>query len=389
MTKFLTYIFVSLFTFTSSVNAGYFIETETVFGLSTSVGMSTDKGETSLHPNGETSLTLKDTGHDREQITRATIGRGNITVGGESNLDLEGLNRDVSVSQEITKDKITGALDGSMTIDNRVFSGEGWRSIIEDHTNLVGNTIKIWDNLGMALNNVKEMMNFNSKDVNKDEKEIFLNKILKDQDISEEKLKELDKELQKYKQYGFAKELVESGAIGRLVLEGVMFLLGYENVDLNPDGTHKVYDDGTGVLTIGYGHVITKMDRETNRFTEKELSHGITEDKARDIFISDLKSPIQSAVNINKTVSEKFSSPLTDKQFSAIVSLVFNIGGGNWADSEAFRELRNSGQVSYDTWLKNVRNRKGEYMPGLENRRTAEYEIYKGGNYEIKQLSNR
>ncbi len=115
---------------------------ETGFGLSTSVGVSTDKGETSFHPNGSTTITMKDKGSEREQITRATIGRGNITVGGESNLDLEGLNRDVSVSQEITKDKITGALDGSMTIDNRVFSGEGWRSIIEDHTNLVGNTIK-------------------------------------------------------------------------------------------------------------------------------------------------------------------------------------------------------------------------------------------------------
>ena len=56
---------------------------ETGFGVSTSVGMSTDKGETSLHPNGETSLTLKDTGHDREQITRATIGAGVIEVGGK------------------------------------------------------------------------------------------------------------------------------------------------------------------------------------------------------------------------------------------------------------------------------------------------------------------
>ena len=118
----MTNLLILLFTFIlSSVNACYYY---------------------SLHPNGETSLTLKDTGHNREQITRATIGRGNITVGGESNLDLEGLNRDVSVSQEIMKDKITGALDGSMTIDNRVFSGEGWRSIIEDHENLVGNTIK-------------------------------------------------------------------------------------------------------------------------------------------------------------------------------------------------------------------------------------------------------
>ncbi|MGN0929306.1 MAG: hypothetical protein ACI4N3_01560 [Alphaproteobacteria bacterium] len=86
---------------------------------------------------------MKDKGSEKEQITHATIGSGNITVGGETNSDLEGLNRDVERAQEITKDKITGALDGSMTIDNRVFSGEGWRSIIEDHTNLVGNTLTV------------------------------------------------------------------------------------------------------------------------------------------------------------------------------------------------------------------------------------------------------
>ena len=333
MTRFLTYIFILLFTFTTTVN-------------------------------GTTSVSLKHTGNDKEQITRATIGKGVIEVAQGS--DLTGLNRDTSKAQEITKDMTTGALDTTANIDNRVFTEEGRADIAKQHENLGENLSQIGKQLQKSYEKLKQQQ---------------LLKLTQNA--------ELDKELQKYKQYGFAKELVESGAIGRLVLEGVMFLLGYENVDLNPDGTHKVYDDGTGVLTIGYGHVITKMDRETNRFTEEELSHGITEDKARDIFISDLKSPIQSAVNINKTVSEKFSSPLTDKQFSAIVSLVFNIGGGNWADSEAFRELRNSGQVSYDTWLKNVRNRKGEYMPGLENRRTAEYEIYKGGNYEIKQLYNR
>ncbi|MGN0929702.1 MAG: hemagglutinin repeat-containing protein [Alphaproteobacteria bacterium] len=116
---------------------------ESGFGFNTSVGVSTDKGKTSLHPNGSTTITMRDKGSEKEQITHATIGSGNITVGGKTNSDLEGLNRDVSKAQEITKDKITGALDGSMTIDNRVFSGEGWRSIIEDHTNLVGNTIKM------------------------------------------------------------------------------------------------------------------------------------------------------------------------------------------------------------------------------------------------------
>ena len=82
---------------------------ETGFGVSTSVGMSTDKGETSFHPNGETSLTLKDTGHNREQITRATIGAGVIEVAQGS--DLTGLNRDTTKAQEITKDMTTGALD--------------------------------------------------------------------------------------------------------------------------------------------------------------------------------------------------------------------------------------------------------------------------------------
>ena len=108
---------------------------ETGFGLSTSVGVSTDKGETSLHPNGETSLTLKDTGHDREQITRATIGAGVIEVGGKvaDDTELSGLNRDTTKAQEITKDITTGTLDATASIDNRVFTSEGRAEIAREH----------------------------------------------------------------------------------------------------------------------------------------------------------------------------------------------------------------------------------------------------------------
>ena len=85
----MTNLLILLFTFiSSSVNACYYYF---------------------LHPNGETSLTLKDTGHDREQITRATIGAGVIEVAQGS--DLTGLNRDISKAQEITKDITTGTLD--------------------------------------------------------------------------------------------------------------------------------------------------------------------------------------------------------------------------------------------------------------------------------------
>ena len=97
---------------------------------------------------------MKDKGSEKEQITHATMGSGNITVGGESNPDLEGLNRDVSVAQEITKDKITGALDGSMTIDNRVFSGEGWNDIIKQHEEIGDNLVKTLKDASVAFVNV-------------------------------------------------------------------------------------------------------------------------------------------------------------------------------------------------------------------------------------------
>ena len=120
---------------------------ETGFGVSTSIGISTNKGETNLHPNGETSLTLKDKGYNKEQITRATIGAGGIIVGGVSNPELDGLNRNVENAQEITKDMITGALDTTANIDNRVFTSEGRADIVKQHENLGENLSQIGNGL--------------------------------------------------------------------------------------------------------------------------------------------------------------------------------------------------------------------------------------------------
>ena len=145
MTKLLTYIFLFLFSFTSSVNACYFIETETGFGVSTSIGISTNKEKTNLHPNGETSLALNDKGYNKEQITHATIGKGVIEVAQGS--DLTGLNRDTSKAQEITKDMTTGTLDTTANIDNRVFTSEGRADIVKQHENLGENLSQIGNGL--------------------------------------------------------------------------------------------------------------------------------------------------------------------------------------------------------------------------------------------------
>ena len=96
-----------------------------------------------MAPNGSTTIGLTHTGQEREQITRATIGLGNITIANNTQSNdselLAGLNRNVDKSQEITKDIITGALDASMTIDNRVFTSDGRSSIANDFKNLGSN----------------------------------------------------------------------------------------------------------------------------------------------------------------------------------------------------------------------------------------------------------
>ncbi|AKL98196.1 hemagglutinin repeat-containing protein [Endomicrobium proavitum] len=132
------------------------------FGLSTSIGTTqSDKGKTNVAPNGSTTLTLKNTGEEKEQKTKATIGNGTIIIGGveQTENDLQGLNRNTETTQETTKDIITGALDASATIDNRALLGfiktevkdkdgkvigytTGYQSIANDFENLPGNAVK-------------------------------------------------------------------------------------------------------------------------------------------------------------------------------------------------------------------------------------------------------
>jgi guanyl-specific ribonuclease Sa len=131
--KFIVFLFLSLF-----LVGG--------FGMNTSLGGSTDKGKASLAPQGSTTISMKDKGSESEQVTRATIGMGNITVGGNElageDPALAGLNRNTDNAQEIARDMITGALDGSVTVDNRIFSPSGWKQIAKQHEDLGENAAK-------------------------------------------------------------------------------------------------------------------------------------------------------------------------------------------------------------------------------------------------------
>ena len=116
----------------------------------------------SYYRRGSTTITLANDSKEKEQVTRATIGNGNIVTGADltltfdvngnlteksggiessNNPELTDLNRNINLAQEITKDQITGALDINTTIDDRLiaaaFGSDAARASIKlDHDDL-------------------------------------------------------------------------------------------------------------------------------------------------------------------------------------------------------------------------------------------------------------
>lgn len=102
--------------------------------------------------NGKTRIVLQDQASEKTGITHATIGQGDIEIADGS--DVSGLNRDVNNMNEIVSDKVTGALDVDLTIDNREFTEEGRKQInkdLEQAGGLVTAAKKMLDNINQEI----------------------------------------------------------------------------------------------------------------------------------------------------------------------------------------------------------------------------------------------
>jgi filamentous hemagglutinin family protein len=97
-----------------------------------------------------TTISATDEGHRMEGKTQATIGKGNVLVGGialDEHADFGDLNRDLDKGQIVTLDQQTGAMNASVTFDNRMFTAAGWKDIKEQHQELGRN----WQLVSTAL----------------------------------------------------------------------------------------------------------------------------------------------------------------------------------------------------------------------------------------------
>lgn len=154
---------------------------------------------------------------------------------------------------------------------------------------------------------------------------------------------------------GFSKVSFSDGLGMQISLAGINHIKGWEGFKAN------VYLDSGGKATIGYGHLILPY----------ESFSTITESEAVSILVKDLSSAENSVNNAVKV-------PLTQNQYDALVSFVFNVGGGAFRRSTLLKKI-NSGELSAakTEFLKWV-NAGGKRVQGLVNRRVADAKLFEG-----------
>lgn len=122
------------------------------------------------------------------------------------------------------------------------------------------------------------------------------------------------------------------------------------------------YQDTGGRWTIGFGHLI----KEGENFDE-----GITQDQGTQLLEQDLQTT-EDSINKNVRVS------LTQDQFDALCSLVYNWGIGHFQRSDLLQKLNSGDYDGALQDLKNVDTVNGRVCNGLVRRRTLEANLWNG-----------
>ena len=124
--------------------------------------------------------------------------------------------------------------------------------------------------------------------------------------------------------------------------------------------SERVYMCAGGKYTIGYGHTRGVEPGDT-----------CTRDQAEEYLRMDV-------VEAEETIEALVKVPLTQNQFDALVSLVYNIGSGNFYDS-TIRKVINckvrDPEEYRRAWMMWVKS-KGEVLKGLVRRREAELKLF-------------
>ncbi len=147
---------------------------------------------------------------------------------------------------------------------------------------------------------------------------------------------------------------------------GLDFIMRHESLRLK---AYKPTPDD--VWTIGYGH--TRGVYQGMLCTSFEAAQWLMDDLV----------PGLACINA------RVMTPLTQPQFDALASLVFNVGYPSFQRSTALSDLNKGDTAGFiDQAFSRERGwtkQNGEILEGLVNRRAAEQRLFVGGVYDVLQ----
>ena len=149
---------------------------------------------------------------------------------------------------------------------------------------------------------------------------------------------------------------------------GLRFIADFEGF------SPRLYNDPGGHCTIGYGHLVHRGRCNGNE--PEDFKRGITREQGLDLLRRDTKVA-------ERAVNQQVQVVLTQYQFDALVSFVFNVGAGAFGGSTLLRRLNQGDYNAVPAELMRWVNSGGTPLPGLVRRRRAEGVLFSRGAYVV------
>jgi len=140
-------------------------------------------------------------------------------------------------------------------------------------------------------------------------------------------------------------------------IEGLALIKKFEGLEL------EAYKCAAGVWTIGYGH--TKDVQEGDVISESHADHMLEVELEE----------FEGYINDNVT------APLSQNQFDALVSWVYNLGPANLKASTMLKVLNSGDYEGVPAQIKRWNKAGGKVLEGLIRRREAEALLFVGRDW--------
>ena len=154
-------------------------------------------------------------------------------------------------------------------------------------------------------------------------------------------------------------------------------------MDMSPDGRlmltgfakseSPMYHDPVGLPTIGIGHLLTKDELSSGKI----LVHGVFFSWGDGLSSGEINALLlQDTMVVTKAITDMVNVPLTQNQFNALTSLVFNIGTKAFRYSTLLKKLNVGDYSSVPDQIRRWVYSKGMKLPILVERREKEAALW-------------